>query len=115
MKELKKQEKAFWNSPLDEEEQWHEDHTDEFIPVENQEEMRKLMMEVARKPPVVHYSQRKNKRPVTIRIDDDDISLLKKKAVEQGLQYQSLVCSVLHRYASGTLVDVTEVRKVVQI
>lgn len=31
---------AFENSPLDKEEQWIEDHRNEFVPVENQEDVR---------------------------------------------------------------------------
>lgn len=78
-------------------------------------EMREKMIEAANKPAVIHYSERKPKKPVTIRVDDDDIDLLKKKAIEQGLQYQSLVCSVLHRCAVGTLVDVSEARKILSL
>jgi len=115
MNKLKAQIKAFWESPLDEEEQWYENHSDEFKPVDKQSEMRKKMIEAAKKPAVIHYSERKPKKPVTIRIDDDDIDLLKTKAVEQGLQYQSLVCSILHRYAVGTLVDVSEARKILSL
>lgn len=36
MNKLEKQVKAFWDSPLDEEEQWYENHADEFKPVDNQ-------------------------------------------------------------------------------
>lgn len=107
----KKQEEAFWNSPLDDEEQWIEDHIEEFQPAP--EWIGKSLKEAAKNPPAVHYPK-KVKKAVTIRIDEDDINLLKSKAVEQGLQYQSLVCSVLHRYASDALVDVAEVKKVVK-
>lgn len=115
MNKLKKQIKSFWDSPLDEEEQWYENHSDEFKPVQNIEEMRKKLIEAANKPAVINYSERKTKKPVTIRIDDGDINLLKTKALEQGLQYQSLVCSILHRYAVGTLVDVSEAKKILSL
>lgn len=49
MNKLKAQIKAFWDSPLDEEEQWYENHSDEFKPVDNQSEMRKKMIEAAKK------------------------------------------------------------------
>lgn len=55
MNKLKAQIKAFWNSPLDEEEQWYENHSDEFKPVDNQSEMRKKMREAAKKPAVIHF------------------------------------------------------------
>ncbi len=59
MKEIdmrKKQEEAFWNSPLDVEEQWMEDHSDEFVPCENQAEVRQQMMTAAARPAAVRYS-----------------------------------------------------------
>lgn len=56
MNKLKAQIKAFWDSPLDEEEQWYENHSDEFKPVDKQAEMRKEMIEAANKPAVIHYS-----------------------------------------------------------
>lgn len=56
MNKLKAQIKAFWESPLDEEEQWYENHSDEFEPVDKQTEMRKEMIETANKPAVIHFS-----------------------------------------------------------
>ena len=48
MNKLKAQIKAFWDSPLDEEEQWYENHSDEFKPVDKQAEMRKKMIEATK-------------------------------------------------------------------
>ena len=98
---------------LDEEEAEFERHLDEFVaaPAWVGESLRKA----AKNPPVVHYSDRQLKKPVTLRMDVADMDRIKQLAVEQGLQYQSLVCSVLHRYAAGTLVDISEARKVLAI
>lgn len=41
-------EKEFLNSPLDEEEQWYEDHSEDFVPCENQAELRRQLAEAAR-------------------------------------------------------------------
>ena len=54
--DLKAQEEAFWKSSLDEEEQWYEDHAEEFVPCENQAEMRRQAMAAAARPAVIHYS-----------------------------------------------------------
>lgn len=116
--DLKAQEEAFWNSPLDEEEQWDEDHSEGFVPCENQAEMRRQMMEAAARPAAVRHSgdataeARKGRKPVTFRMDVADMDRIKQIAQEQGLQYQSLVGSVLHRYAAGTLVDIAEAKKI---
>ena len=47
---------------------------------------------------------RKDRR-VNIRISSKDLEEIQVIAVEQGLPYQTLIASVLHRYASGSLVD----------
>lgn len=49
---------------------------------------------------------RKDKR-INIRISSRDLALLKRRALEEGLPYQSLVASVLHKYVSGSLKDVS--------
>lgn len=54
----------------------------------------------------------KEKRPVTLRLSENDIFALKQKADIAGLPYQTLVSSVLHRYVNNELVDKSEVRKV---
>ena len=40
---------------------------------------------------------------ITHRIQEQDIQRIKVKAMEQGIPYQTLVSSILHRYASGRL------------
>ena len=46
----------------------------------------------------------KNRR-VNIRISAMDLEGLQAKAAAEGLPYQTLMASVLHKYASGRLVD----------
>jgi predicted DNA binding CopG/RHH family protein len=45
---------------------------------------------------------RKDSR-INIRLSSFDLALLKRKAAEEGLPYQSLVSSILHKYATGRL------------
>ncbi len=47
---------------------------------------------------------KKDKR-INIRISDNDLTGLKVKAREEGIPYQTLVSSVLHKYVSGRLVE----------
>jgi predicted DNA binding CopG/RHH family protein len=42
---------------------------------------------------------------MNIRIAKKDLNALKVKAVEEGLPYQTLVSSILHKYLSGRLVE----------
>ncbi len=43
---------------------------------------------------------RKDKR-VNIRISEKDLLALQKRAVHQGIPYQTLISSVLHKYVNG--------------
>ena len=47
---------------------------------------------------------RKDKR-VNIRMTEKDLIHFQKKAMEEGLPYQTLISSVLHKYVNGRLVD----------
>jgi predicted DNA binding CopG/RHH family protein len=46
----------------------------------------------------------KNER-MNIRMNEGDLKALKARAMEQGLPYQTLVSSVLHKYVTGQLVE----------
>ena len=45
---------------------------------------------------------RKDRR-VNIRISAKDLEAIQKRALEEGLPYQTLISSLLHKYASGRL------------
>ncbi len=45
---------------------------------------------------------RKDKR-VNIRMTERDLARFQKKAIEEGLPYQTLISSVLHKYIDGRL------------
>jgi predicted DNA binding CopG/RHH family protein len=47
---------------------------------------------------------KKDKR-VNIRISGKDLEALQKRALEEGLPYQTLIASVLHKFVSGRLID----------
>jgi predicted DNA binding CopG/RHH family protein len=49
-------------------------------------------------------SLKKDKR-VNIRMTERDLVYFQKKAVEEGLPYQTLISSVLHKYINGRLID----------
>jgi predicted DNA binding CopG/RHH family protein len=48
---------------------------------------------------------KKNKR-INIRISSRDLEALKRRALEEGIPYQTLISSILHKYASGGLKDI---------
>jgi predicted DNA binding CopG/RHH family protein len=49
---------------------------------------------------------RKDKR-INIRISNADLVAIQSAAAEQGIPYQTLASSILHKYLSGSLQDVT--------
>jgi len=51
-------------------------------------------------------TSKKDKR-INIRISQRDLEALQRRALEEGLPYQSLVSSVLHKYVSGGLKDIS--------
>jgi predicted DNA binding CopG/RHH family protein len=48
---------------------------------------------------------KKNKN-INIRIPENDLDAIKMKAVREGMPYQTLIGSVLHKYAAGYLKEV---------
>ena len=51
---------------------------------------------------VARNTMKKN-RKINIRISENDLSAIQRKAVPEGIPYQTLIGSVLHKYASGFL------------
>ena len=49
---------------------------------------------------------RKDKR-VNIRMTERDLDHLQKRALEEGLPYQTLISSILHKYINGRLTEKT--------
>ena len=47
---------------------------------------------------------RKNKR-INIRISQKDLESIQRKALEEGIPYQTLISSLIHRYINGKLVE----------
>ena len=61
----------------------------------------------ARKKELAKYARntlRKDKR-LNIRISERDLIELQRKAVKEGLPYQTYVSSIIHKFISGTLVE----------
>ena len=47
----------------------------------------------------------KKDRRVNIRISSKDLEALQKRALEEGLPYQTLIASILHKFVSGRLIE----------
>jgi predicted DNA binding CopG/RHH family protein len=51
---------------------------------------------------IARNTLRKN-RKINIRISENDLAALQRRAAREGLPYQTLIGSVLHKFASGFL------------
>ncbi len=59
---------------------------------------------------VAEETFKKDKR-INIRISSRDLCSLQRRALEEGIPYQTLVSSVLHKYVSGGLRDIVANKK----
>lgn len=64
-------------------------------------ESRKNELELA-----ANLTFRKDKR-INIRISNRDLTAIQSKASEEGIPYQTLASSIIHKYISGSLQDLT--------
>ncbi len=90
---------------LDDEEQEIEDAAEEFVPVDD-EERERIERVLAR--------SRKNKN-INIRLSEADLDRIRAKANQEGLPYQTLISSVLHKYVNDRLVDEDQVIKTLEM
>jgi predicted DNA binding CopG/RHH family protein len=90
---------------LDEEEQQIENEIDQYVPADETTEatVRRIAQE---------SRKRKN---VNIRISERDLSQIRERASREGVPYQTLITSVLHKYVTDQLYDEREIRKALEL
>lgn len=93
------------NTKLDEFEQQIENDADRFVPVDDAERSRIEQI----------LADGRRSRNVNIRISEYDLEQVKRRAEREGLSYQTLISSVLHKYVSDQLVDERAVSKAIQL
>ncbi len=54
-------------------------------------------------------------RTITLRINDHDLHQIQSIAVNEGIPYQTLISSILHKYINNRLVDKNEVLKISEL
>lgn len=70
----------------------------EWKTVDNLTEEKAMLREAARN------TLRKEKR-INIRLSAKDLFDIQTAAAEEGMPYQTLIASIVHKYAAGTLID----------
>jgi predicted DNA binding CopG/RHH family protein len=76
---------------LTREEQWIEDHAEEFIPV-SKEEFELFKQAIVRK---------RKDMVLNIRVNSWDIAQIKEKARKAGIKYQTFITEILHKVAQS--------------
>ncbi len=66
--------------------------------------IKNVKKEIAKYQKIATTTLKKDKR-INIRISTSDLNMIRRRAVEEGLPYQTLIASVLHKFASGTLTN----------
>ena len=68
----------------------------EWTTVSNFDEIKQNLMKAAAETAIKDYR-------INVRISKRDVEALKTKALEDGIPYQTLVTSILHKYVTGRL------------
>ncbi len=71
---------------------------DEWQPVENSGQETEKAMEAAR-------ATLKKDRRINLRLTEKDYYQIQIKAIEEGVPYQTLIASLVHKYLNGSLVS----------
>lgn len=89
----------FKNLVLDEEEKQYlaDEEAGVYIPVKNLSKRIKELQQIAE-------NTLQKTESITVRLSQPDLSEFKAKALEEGLPYQTLLSSLIHKYNTGKLV-----------
>ena len=60
-------------------------------------------------------SKANEKNRVTLRLNNQTLELIKRKAQEEGLPYQTFISSILHKYANDKLIDEKHILKSIHL
>ena len=69
-----------------------------FVPVENE------ALEIKKARETATYYLKKNSR-INIRMPEADLNSIKSLAREEGMPYQTLIASILHKFVTGKLIQ----------
>ena len=80
---------------INEKELIEEIENDEWKPVKNLEKEKKKLKNALK--------EKYKKKAISIRLSEGDIRKLKKKSLETGIPYQTLISSLIHQYVEGKI------------
>jgi predicted DNA binding CopG/RHH family protein len=98
MKKISK--KAFNPIDLEEKHLMESIERDEWQPVKNMDQEKEKVVEAARN------TLKKDKR-INLRLTQKDYHQIQIKAIEEGIPYQTLISSLVHKYLNGSLASMS--------
>jgi predicted DNA binding CopG/RHH family protein len=90
---------------LDSYEQDIEDHALEFKPISTKK--RQIIESI--------IDEAKKTKNINIRISEYDLEKLREKSASEGLPYQTLISSIIHKYVSNQLINEKDIIKSIQL
>lgn len=78
------------------------------------EKLRPVSKSVRNKIEKIIDESRKS-RPISLRINEQDLTLLKEKANKNGLPYQTMINVIIHKYVNDIYLDKDEIDKYLQL
>ena len=90
---------------LDPFEQAIEDNAENFIPFSD--------TEISEVETIINAANKK--RNINIRISAHDLEKIRQRSTEEGIPYQTLISSIIHKYITGSLVDEKAVLKSMEL
>jgi predicted DNA binding CopG/RHH family protein len=90
---------------LDKFEKSIEDNAEHFVPLSGNEK--------AEVETIINAANKT--KNINIRISAYDIEKVRQKSAEEGIPYQTLISSVIHKYITGKLVDENSVLKSIEL
>jgi predicted DNA binding CopG/RHH family protein len=90
---------------LDNFEKGIEDNAEQYkkAPAKTQQRVKKII------------SKTNEKNRITLRLSNQTLERIKRKAQEEGLPYQTLISSILHKYANDKLIDEKHILKSIRL
>ena len=88
---MKKEDDFYKKFKLTKEEQWIEDHAEEFVPVTGP--LRDYI--------IASLERKKKEMVLNMRISRNDLDAIKQKAHKAGIKYQTFISEILHRVAKA--------------
>ena len=60
---------------------------------------------------IIENSRSKSKN-INIRISDSDLNKIKERSLKEGLPYQTLITSIIHKYVTDQFIEESQIHKV---